>query len=139
MPDLSPRSLSLAVAASHDLVVRDGVSLPVHLYGTRAALFHLLREAAVPFAPLPEMPQSHGSQSHGLQSHGLQSGAVLRMGSSVSGADLVRSRSPADAVQGQMTDRASSPRQDARPATPNALQDMLLSDSFDFRSPGDQV
>jgi hypothetical protein len=129
MPDLSPRSLSLAVAASHDLVVRDGVSLPVHLYGTRAALFHLLREAAVPFAPLPEMPQSHG----------LQSGAVLRMGSSVSGADLVRSRSPADAVQGQMTDRASSPRQDARPATPNALQDMLLSDSFDFRSPGDQV
>jgi hypothetical protein len=125
MPDLSPSCLSLATDASHDLASQSGIALPAHLYGTRAALFYLLREPApASFAAVAIVSQP----------------ALIQKGPSSSGPVLVRSRPLHEAPQGpQVTDRSSDPLHVARSGPPLALREMLLSDNFDFRSPVDQA
>jgi hypothetical protein len=130
MPDLSPSSLSLATDASHDLASQSGIALPAHLYGTRAALFYLLREPA---------PASFAAVAIVSQPAPIQKGPIQK-GPSSSGPVLVRSRPLHEAPQGpQVTDRGSDPLHVARSGPPLALREMLLSDNFDFRSPVDQA
>lgn len=93
MSDLAP------ILSLHSPLPQGG-GLPRHLYGTRAALFYLLRETAGPLAPAP-LP--------------------------------VALPAPPPAARVLPFAPPAAPPPQARAA----LGDLLHSDSFDFRGPGD--
>lgn len=106
MPDLaSPLMLRSPLTEAR-------ATLPAHLYGTRAALFYLLREAEVPadFAPPGPAPARPFAPPPSFVAP------------------------PAPRPSAQIVQMLPEP---ARPARA-AVHDMLMSDSFDFRGFGDQ-
>lgn len=120
MPDPSPFPLSHRPPASDT-----GGVLPAHLYGTRAALFHLLREAApTPFAGPAADIVALPAPAHGMSRTRKTPWQVVPQ--------------PAPQVGPQAGPHpvAAAPADPIPPATRAALGDMLQSDNFDFRSFG---